>query len=146
MKRWVKRFVSIGIVIAVIASFALAGIASQKAPSVPSTAEKALVARVIDGDTIQLDDGRKVRLIGVDTPETVHPQFVNVSGCRASILMLESEDPKTGRTKYKDITDLIPNGEQLAADAVEDFGGALNISGWYPPSFEILDAIEKVGG
>lgn len=74
MKRWVKRFVSIGIVIAVIASFALAGIASQKAPSVPSTAEKALVARVIDGDTIQLDDGRKVRLIGVDTPETVHPQ------------------------------------------------------------------------
>jgi len=76
-----------------------------------------------------------------------HPRvFVNVSGCRASILMLESEDASTGRTKYKDITDLIPNGEQLAADAVEDFGGVLNMSGWYPPSIEILDAIEKVGG
>ena len=74
MKKWVKRFVPIGIVIAVITSFVFTGIASQKAPSIPSTAEKALVARVIDGDTIQLADGRKVRLIGVDTPETVHPQ------------------------------------------------------------------------
>ncbi len=27
------------------------------------------VARVVDGDTLKLSDGRKVRLIGVDTPE-----------------------------------------------------------------------------
>ncbi len=32
-----------------------------------------LVERVIDGDTIQLASGEKVRLIGVDTPETVKP-------------------------------------------------------------------------
>ena len=32
------------------------------------------VVRVIDGDTIVLDGNEKVRLIGVDTPETVHPQ------------------------------------------------------------------------
>lgn len=32
------------------------------------------VTRVIDGDTIVLDGGERVRLIGVDTPETVHPQ------------------------------------------------------------------------
>ena len=32
------------------------------------------VARVIDGDTIVLSPNEKVRLIGVDTPETVHPQ------------------------------------------------------------------------
>jgi len=41
---------------------------------ITENAEKVLVSRVIDGDTIQLDDGRRVRLIGVDTPETVHPQ------------------------------------------------------------------------
>ncbi len=29
-----------------------------------------LVKRVIDGDTIQLENGKKVRLIGIDTPET----------------------------------------------------------------------------
>ena len=28
---------------------------------------------MIDGDTFELEDGRKVRLIGVDTPETKHP-------------------------------------------------------------------------
>jgi len=32
------------------------------------------VKRVIDGDTLLLTNGEKVRLIGVDTPETKHPQ------------------------------------------------------------------------
>ncbi len=36
--------------------------------------EKVAVKRVIDGDTIELSDGRKVRYIGVDTPETVDPR------------------------------------------------------------------------
>jgi len=31
------------------------------------------VERVIDGGTIKLTNGERVRLIGVDTPETVHP-------------------------------------------------------------------------
>lgn len=31
------------------------------------------VARVIDGDTLLLTDGARVRLMGVDTPETVRP-------------------------------------------------------------------------
>lgn len=35
--------------------------------------EQALVSKVIDGDTIELSDGRKVRYIGIDTPETKHP-------------------------------------------------------------------------
>ena len=30
--------------------------------------------RVVDGDTIVIDGGEKVRLIGVDTPETVDPR------------------------------------------------------------------------
>jgi micrococcal nuclease len=34
----------------------------------------ARVKRVIDGDTLLLTDGERVRLIGVDTPETKHPQ------------------------------------------------------------------------
>lgn len=31
--------------------------------------EEVLVKRVVDGDTIELEDGRKVRYIGIDTPE-----------------------------------------------------------------------------
>lgn len=37
------------------------------------SAELAVVKRVIDGDTIELNDGRKVRYIGIDTPELHHP-------------------------------------------------------------------------
>lgn len=33
-----------------------------------------LVTRVIDGDTIEIDGGKKVRYLGIDTPETVDPR------------------------------------------------------------------------
>ena len=36
--------------------------------------ESAVVKRVVDGDTVELSDGRKVRYIGVDTPEISHSQ------------------------------------------------------------------------
>lgn len=32
-----------------------------------------VVKRVVDGDTIELWNDEKVRYIGIDTPETVHP-------------------------------------------------------------------------
>src|SRR3990172_12832523 len=32
-----------------------------------------LVTRVVDGDTIEIEGGQKVRYIGIDTPETVDP-------------------------------------------------------------------------
>ncbi len=38
-----------------------------------SPREVATVSKVIDGDTISLSDGRIVRYIGIDTPETKHP-------------------------------------------------------------------------
>lgn len=37
--------------------------------------EKAIVARIVDGDTLELSDGRKLRYIGIDTPETKHPRL-----------------------------------------------------------------------
>ena len=37
-------------------------------------AEDRIVQRVVDGDTIILNGGERVRLIGVDTPESVHPR------------------------------------------------------------------------
>lgn len=36
--------------------------------------ETVLVAKAIDGDTVELEDGRKVRYIGIDTPETKDPR------------------------------------------------------------------------
>ncbi len=36
-------------------------------------AEYALVAEIYDGDTVRLADGRRVRYLGIDTPETAKP-------------------------------------------------------------------------
>lgn len=65
-----------GVVLAVIV--ALVGVSTvTAAPSTTATALTGTVVRVVDGDTIDVRlDGReeRVRLIGVDTPETVHPE------------------------------------------------------------------------
>lgn len=39
------------------------------------TIEKALVVSVIDGDTIELQDGSHVRYLGIDTPEAGEPYY-----------------------------------------------------------------------
>jgi micrococcal nuclease len=57
-----------------IPSFALPSATPFPTQQVASdSAEIAVVKRVVDGDTIELSDGRKVRYIGVDTPELHHP-------------------------------------------------------------------------
>ena len=43
-------------------------------PKKIASAEAFLVTKVIDGDTIVLKNGEKVRYIGVDTPELHHPK------------------------------------------------------------------------
>ncbi len=40
----------------------------------PTASQSALVTRIIDGDTFELESGETVRYIGIDTPETKHPQ------------------------------------------------------------------------
>jgi micrococcal nuclease len=49
------------------------GISEQSRESRNENSDKRQVIRVIDGDTIVVSPNEKVRLIGVDTPETVHP-------------------------------------------------------------------------
>ncbi|MEH7237294.1 thermonuclease family protein [Bacillus sp. JJ1562] len=38
--------------------------------------EAVIVSRVVDGDTVELSDGRKIRLVGVNTPESTNRQEV----------------------------------------------------------------------
>lgn len=48
--------------------------ATSSSSTVDVVGEKVLVTKVVDGDTIEIEGGKKVRLIGVDTPETVDPK------------------------------------------------------------------------
>jgi len=84
----VRKRTALCIVTSVLAmaavAIAIAGIAVDKPAALPtfvspdfSTVEASAVSRVIDGDTIVVQVVGKdttVRLIGVDTPETVHPR------------------------------------------------------------------------
>ena len=61
-----------------------------------------LVERVIDGDTLVLKGGERVRLIGVDTPETVHPQKpVEYFGKEASKFTRGMAEGKRVRLEYE---------------------------------------------
>jgi micrococcal nuclease len=42
--------------------------------SVENQRQRFFVTRVVDGDTVMLDTGEKLRYIGIDTPETKHPR------------------------------------------------------------------------
>ncbi len=66
-----------------------------------SRSQAFLVKRVIDGDTIQLTNGEIVRLIGVDTPETKHPQKpVEYYGKEASAFTKRMVEGKAVRLEY----------------------------------------------
>ena len=63
-----------------------------------SHAEIYKVKRAIDGDTLLLTNGERVRLIGVDTPETKHPQKpVQYFGKEASLFTKQMVDGKEAR-------------------------------------------------
>jgi len=72
-----------------------------------------LVKRVIDGDTIELDNGQKVRYIGIDTPETVHPSIpVQCFGQEASNKNKELVEGKMIRME-KDVSETDRYGRLL---------------------------------
>ena len=113
-------------------ALALAGCAappSQLSPPQPEAFAEAQVVRVIDGDTIEVNFAGKpyrVRYIGIDTPETVHPTrgeepygkeacAKNKELVEGKIVRLEkdvSETDKYGRLlRYVWVGDLLINAE-----------------------------------
>lgn len=74
---------------------------------------QAVVTRVIDGDTIELETGEKVRYIGIDTPETKNPnKTVECFGREASIKNRELIFGKTV-TLEKDVSETDRYGRLL---------------------------------
>ncbi|WP_164985008.1 thermonuclease family protein [Ammoniphilus sp. CFH 90114] len=75
MVRKVKIPYFIGFLILIVSGL-LSGCVSQSqdGPAMPKDAKKLVVKRVVDGDTFVLEDNRKVRLIGINTPESVDPR------------------------------------------------------------------------
>lgn len=82
--------------------------------------EKVLVTRVIDGDTIEIEGDKRVRYLGIDTPETVDPRRpVQCFGKEATAKNKELVEGKYVRLE-KDITETDKYGRLLRYVYVDD--------------------------
>ena len=106
------------------------------------------VARVIDGDTIVLENGEKVRYIGMDTPETKHPSKpVEYYGKEATEANRKLVENKTVRLEF-DAQERDKYGRLLAYVFVD----TIFVNGWlvkegyakvstYPPNVKYQDLL-----
>lgn len=78
---------------------------SLKSSTITPNGNAVKIVRVIDGDTIEIEGGEKIRYIGIDAPETVNPrktqQCFGREATRKNKALVEG---KTARLE-KDITD-----------------------------------------
>ncbi len=88
--------------------------------STPSGRTKAKVLRVIDGDTLELTDKRRVRYIGINTPESVDPRRpVQCFGKEASAFNKQLVEEQTIEME-KDVSDIDKYGRLLRYVYVDD--------------------------
>lgn len=121
---------------------------TSKTLSATTSAEMALVTRVVDGDTIQVDKKVTVRLIGINTPETVDPRRpTQCFGKEASQKTKELLLNKQVRLE-KDISEVDRYGRLLRYVYIDDEmvnetlvreGYAQAVS--YPPDVKYLDLL-----
>lgn len=117
--------------------------------------EQVGVVRVVDGDTIRLEDGRTVRYIGIDTPETVAPNTpVECFGKEASEFNRQLVEQKTVWLE-KDVSETDRYGRLLRYVYLEpsaSLSAQVNYrlveqgyaySSSYPPDIKWQDALQK---
>ena len=109
---------------------------------------QALVTRVIDGDTIEIEGGLKVRYIGIDTPETVHPSKpVECYGQEASARnkqlvegkMVELEKDVSETDRYGRLLRYVYVDGQMVNELLVR-GGYAQVS-TYPPDVKYVDLL-----
>ena len=108
------------------------------------------VSRVIDGDTIEIEGGERVRYIGIDTPETMDPRKpVQCFGVEASNKNKELVEGKavrlekdtTDRDKYNRLLRYVYVGDSFINLELVKQGFAYSYS--YPPDIKYQDRIVK---
>ena len=74
--------------------------------------DREYVQRVVDGDTLMLGTGERVRLIGVNTPETVHPKkAVEAFGKEASAFTRRIAEGKLFRLEFDPFSSRVSDGK-----------------------------------
>jgi micrococcal nuclease len=117
------------------------GTGSAAAQSAPCTVE-----RVADGDSFTCRDGRRVRLIGIDTPELAQGE----SGRRARAALSRLAPPGTSVRLERDIAPRDRYGRELAHvwNGSRLVNEALVLEGWallytVPPNVKYAERLER---
>jgi micrococcal nuclease len=120
--------------------------------SVENQRQRFTVVRVVDGDTVKLNTGEKLRYIGIDTPETKHPKKpVEYFGKEASVFntklvsgkeILVEFDVQT-RDKYGRLLGYVflPDGTFVNAELVKQ-GYAKAYT--YPPNVKYVSLFRQL--
>lgn len=112
--------------------------------------EVATVSAVIDGDTIELTDKRRVRYIGIDTPETKHPnKGVECFGRESTQKNKELVEGKTitmqrdvsETDKYKRLLRYVWVNDQFVNELLVREGYALQST--FPPDVRFVDLFKE---
>lgn len=160
-----KKFLTIGGGVLVLLLGIGVGVGLDRAPYASSPASTSLnaqktsednklsdgsvkVTRIIDGDTIEIEGGERVRYIGIDTPETVDPRKpVQCFGVEASKKnkeliegqMVRLEKDITDRDKYNRLLRYVWVGDTFVNLELVKQGFAQSYS--YPPDIKYQDQI-----
>ncbi len=128
----------------------LAGLALQSCGDIPGSAAAqpapCVVERITDGDTFSCRDGRRVRLIGIDTPELA--QGESARQARAALSRLAP--PGTSVRLERDIASHDRYGRELAHvwNGARLVNEALVLEGWamlytVPPNVKYAERLER---
>jgi micrococcal nuclease len=121
-------------------------------PAGSKALEEATISAVVDGDTVKLSNGKTLRYIGVDTPETVDPR--RAVGCFGTEASTYNRLLTIGKTVYleKDVSDTDRYGRLLRyvyLQSGEMVNEMLIREGYayasaYPPDVKYQDTFEKL--
>lgn len=108
--------------------------------------ETAVVTKIIDGDTIELNSGEKIRYIGIDTPETRDPRrsvecFGKEASNKNATLVLNKEvrleKDVSERDKYGRLLRYVYVGDELINETLVRQGFATAVQ--FPPDVKYAD-------
>ena len=106
---------------------ATAASASASTPVSVALPAPLVVVEVVDGDTVDLSDGRRVRLLGIDTPERGECGYVEATEFARTTLLDRPVQVTTDPTQ--DVTDQYGRA-LLYLDAPQDYSTAATGAGW----------------
>ena len=101
------------------------------------------ITRIVDGDTIECDGAHRIRLIGMDTPESNQPPFgAQASAALAAMVSVGStvwlEPDVAPRDRYNRILAYVLVGRSMVNWRMVRDGWAVLLT--YPPNVQYVDA------